>query len=804
MELGAKAGRYIRGGVLFLVLAAIFVTRMARFVEPDFFMHLRVGQWILENRAVPRADVFSHVAQGLPWTDHEWLFQLLLYLLHRIGGWPLLAVTRCTLLALSYYFTYRTCRLLKLSFGPAIAFTVIAASMAMGSVEFRPQVITYVLFPLYFQIMLAYLLGHRTRLWLLPLLIVPWANMHGAFVAVFVLGALLVTGELIKHIAARLGRPLPGDLIPMRRILTLVAVLALTFFVTVINPYGIEMWFFPFKVVQHPIFFQMIFEWMPPEFPYFTPFWTVVGLYIIILIPSWRHVDFRNTLLILAWTYLSLSARRNIVLFGYVVAPVFGQVLYQFADVLLSKVRAGSRLQRYLRLVPDLVVYLYAVNLAYTVGKIITNNAVHEFGIGVNSEVPVHTADFIMKYKLAGNMFNEYNVGGYLIYRLFPDYLVYQDGRVDVYGPDLFREYKMIESGNSKWRAAVTQRNLNFFVLTYGGTKFPDNLAQQLDDDPEWDLVHFDNTCLVYVRNSGPNHALARRLAYHAIKPGRGPATYLTTTDLLTSATAELDRAISEVPDARPARILKLYCLTCLNRYDEAARVAEELQAMSRDKSEAWRVQGRVALLRHKYDEAAAFLKKAAGINPAIAETWMYLGQACEALGRHEEALQVYLRAARLSTAADMSAYVSVARVASRLGKDRMAMQYWDRYLEARPMDIVALNDAGTLSLRSGDVARAITLFNRAAEISPENPAPYYNLACAYTGVGDFQRALEHLREALLLGGPTVAQIAQTDADIAALRALPQFTSLIHDTQTSNSQTQRITTATLVRTISHD
>lgn len=784
-----------------VVLGLIFLSRMAKFFEPDFFMHIRIGQWIWETKSIPHSDVFSHVAFGRPWTDHEWLFQVILYGLYQLGGWLLLSLVRSLILAASYYVTLRTCRLLELPWSWSLSLTILAASMAMGSVEFRPQVITYFLFPLYLHIMLKYLMTGQAALWLLPVLMVPWANMHGAFVAVFVLAAILIAGEGLKHVAQRFQIGLAGELVPLERLVRLSAIMVVTFAVTVINPYGTEMWLFPFKVIQHPIFLQMIFEWMPPEFPFFTPYWVVLAVFFVIIVVCWQSLDFRNVFVLLAWTYLSLSARRNIVLFGYVAAPLFGQLFWQFSNYLHT--RLHGKLAK-LRLLPSALLYAYTVYLIYAVAQTLIHASVHEFGIGVNSTVPVRAADFIQRHKPSGEMFNEYNVGGYLIYRLFPDYKVFQDGRVDVYGPNLFYQYKVAESGSPAWRTAVNKYNINLFVLTHGGIKYPRNLASQLDDDPEWDLVYFDDLCLIYVRNSGPNRKIGTQLGYKFVKPGHQVASYLKDKDSQTSALPELDRAIREAPEARLPRILKIYCLTGLGKYDEAASATKELELIAKNKMEPLALAGRVASLRKDYTHAIELFKKALSFSPRDPDTFKYLGDAYEAMGAHEQALNAFLKAAKYTSSTDLSVYIDVARVASRLGKDRLALRYWDLYLEINPSDIIALNDAGTLCLRMGDFTRAISLLKRAVEAQPSNPAPYYNLACAYTALGDLDKALMYLRLALEYGGKTVSDIAAQDADLALLRSIPQFETLIKEAQTSESKATLMTTTTVVGTRGND
>ncbi len=782
---------WVSASVVFIL---VFVARLTKFIEPDFFMHLRIGQWIIENRKVPHADVFSHIAQGQPWLDHEWLFQVVLYALYRFGGWVGLSLVRCALLTASYVILWRTCLLLKLSHGLSLALVVIAASMSMGSVEFRPQVVTYLLFPLFFHLSLRHFLGHRGWLWLMPPLMVLWANMHGAFVAFFVLAGMLIIGEVGKHVLRLYGWD-TGNLTPPRRILTYGAVVFLTFLATAINPYGFEMLTFPFKVVQHDIFFEMIFEWMPPEFPFFTPFWVVLAAFCVIMLPNWRKVDLTHALLVVGWSYFSLSARRNIVLFGYVAVPLFGYYVVNAGRVLYENGPLWIRRRKIALALPYLAVYAYAAYLVYAVADVGLRSMVHEYGFGPHTEVPERTADFILRERPAGNMFNEYNVGGYLIYRLYPHYLVFQDGRVDVYGPKTFWRYKVIESGNPIWRDAVKEDNLGFFVLTYGGVKYPECLAAQLYNDPDWALVHWDDTCMVFVKRSGPNRALAERLAYKYVNPTSPTESYLDNTDRATSALLELNRALEAVPEMRRARSLKIYCLSVLKRYDEAATETEILRKYQADNAAINALHGRIAFAQKHYAQAEQYFRQALKRRSRSAELWIDLGKTLELQNKTKEAQEAYLRATKYAKEGDLVALMHLARVTSRLGDDKLAASYWDRYLEFRPMDVVALNDAGTLHMRQNDFLRAITFFKRAAELNPKTAAPLYNLACAYAKLHDYARAQHYLKAAIQIGGETIAQIAREDKDLAEYRARPEFEVALRDALTTSMIS--VTTGTL-------
>jgi hypothetical protein len=79
---------------------------------PDYWLHVRTGQYIAESGAVPRADLYSYTIAGQPWVAHEWLTELLLYFVQQRFGYVgnvLLFGLIGTLTALA---VYATCRLL--------------------------------------------------------------------------------------------------------------------------------------------------------------------------------------------------------------------------------------------------------------------------------------------------------------------------------------------------------------------------------------------------------------------------------------------------------------------------------------------------------------------------------------------------------------------------------------------------------------------------------------------------------------------------------------------------------------------
>ncbi|MFH0794474.1 MAG: hypothetical protein V2A74_10635, partial [bacterium] len=140
-------------------------------------------------------------------------------------------------------------------------------------------------------------------------------------------------GEVVKHVLVYRGVAQTGLIAP-RRLGLLIGWLAAAGIATLLNPYVWELWTFPLKVMKHDVFYQMIIEWMPPEFPFFLPFWIVLLVVSGILIPVWRKVDLADLLVILFWSYMSLKARRNISLFAYVCLPLVAVYVNRLAEQL--------------------------------------------------------------------------------------------------------------------------------------------------------------------------------------------------------------------------------------------------------------------------------------------------------------------------------------------------------------------------------------------------------------------------------------------------------------------------------------
>jgi hypothetical protein len=211
----------------------------------DLAYHVRAGGLILDTRALPSPDTFTFTAAGLPWLDQQWGAQVVLAALFRAGGWALLAVVRALLVGLVAWLVLRACRSAGLGLRVAAWLTLGGFVVAIAALGLRPQLLGMA----FLALTLAILAARDRRpdlVWVLPVLVALWANVHGSFV----LGPAAVAVAWLEDITA--GRPRP------RRLLVVAALSGLA---TLVNPYGLGAWSYAAGLTTNPIIRRLITEW---------------------------------------------------------------------------------------------------------------------------------------------------------------------------------------------------------------------------------------------------------------------------------------------------------------------------------------------------------------------------------------------------------------------------------------------------------------------------------------------------------------------------------------------------------------
>jgi hypothetical protein len=474
--------------VFILILALGLFAMAARGVhDPDLWWHLRTGQEIAASHYIPHQDNFSYTRYGQSWVTHEWLTEVLFYLIFRVAGWAGLMVTFAGVMGGTFLLLYRQC-----AGRPYIAGLVTALG-AVASLPFwgvRPQMISLFLATV-FLLLLGKAEGsdpHQLRyLWWMPLLMVLWVNLHGGFLLGPTLIAIVLAGWALE---AWLGlRPWAEARLRLRQ---LGFALGACLLVVPLNPNGLEIYRYPFQTLDSRTMMQYIVEWASPNF-HSVNFKAFLGLLLltwVVVAVSRKRLSCAQTLLLLATTYGGLISGRHIPIFVLVAVPILAQGLDELAARRQWFSPAEERPPAPVKLALNLVLLLAVAGLTgarfYQV--------IEDQARGEAQHFPQAVAKFLLREHVPAPIFNYYDWGGYFIAKLYPQYRVFIDGRADVYG-NLMDTFSHTARGEGNWREALEKYQVRTVVV-------PPNtgLAGLLRLDAGWKKEFEDKQAVVFVK----------------------------------------------------------------------------------------------------------------------------------------------------------------------------------------------------------------------------------------------------------------------------------------------------------------
>ncbi len=546
------------------LLVASLAAGLFRIRSFDTFWHLVSGRWILEHRALPHIDPFRFTSINEPWTDHEWLFQVLLAYFERLGGLDGAIVLRALFvvgLATVLFLALRRTRVSLLT-----AFLLVLCTIILARLRFliRPELVSL----LGLALLLASLQEFRRdgRLWRLGALagvVAIWANAHLGVLIAPPLTALYLVGT---RFSGGSGLPDRGDRpVPM----PIVVAAPLLFVVTIaINPHGFGVFTVPGKIAASIQDLAGINpEWLPLlTAPRPWVFVTMAALGIAWMV-EWRQrgsIDTSTALVAIALAALTLMSVRHRGLF-YV-----GAAFAAAESLAAIRFDRGDRPEPTGRSMWPALISAVAV-LGFVFPPVWGPFGVRDrisFGFGLEpNRYPVVAADAVSEWPELGNVFNDVASGGYLLWRWYPERLVFNDGRNEVH-PELLRELVDAVSTREKWQALLDRYEIDGAVVDYvalprmvlggpidrGSLPAIDVLAARssLYFAPEdFALVYWDDVAMLFVRRSLDRDEKIRRQEYSVVRPDEPGLLIAKARDddgLRASAIEELERRVRLAP----------------------------------------------------------------------------------------------------------------------------------------------------------------------------------------------------------------------------------------------------------------
>ena len=469
------------------VLIYAFFFSSKPFSDPDFWFHLKTGEYIVRTGLVPRTEFFSFTNYGRPWIAHGWLSGVIFYLVSSSLGFYALTFLFALLTTLAFWIAIKRSHSLPLIKSVAM---FLGLWCVLPNIGVRPRVFSILLASIFLALLTRYSRKGEGRaiLLLVPLMAV-WANLHGGFFIGLALIALTIVGIPLDALAA--GESLKQYL-PRVRMLGIV--MAGSLVIVLLNPYGIQLYTFPIRVLTSPVFQNLVIDWLSPNFHQSEsrPLLLLIILSVATFALSPKRVRPSELLLFLATLYATLKTQRNAAIFALVAAPLFADYLQNcfdatsfgksFGKSTLQVGRTGFLIINLVLLVPLLIVGAKVKSTIYSAPK-------QEL-----MKVPVKATDYLREKGITGTTFTDPNIwGGYVIWAL-PSNPVYIDGR-DVYPPEFVKEFANMTTGKIDWRGPFDRYGVRVAMVEPQSV-----LARQLRESNQWEKVFEDNVAVVFVR----------------------------------------------------------------------------------------------------------------------------------------------------------------------------------------------------------------------------------------------------------------------------------------------------------------
>jgi hypothetical protein len=423
---------------------------LLHFTDPDYWWHLRTGKLILDTGSIPTTDPFSFTAAGRAWVTHEWLSEVLIAGVQSLFGYAGNTVLFTAAAIGAIAVSHRTALQLGMPRILALAGAVLVAAMSVPYWTVRPQALSWLLIAVFINVIVTYRGGGKDRLWLLPPLMLVWANLHGGFVFGLGLLGLFVIAESLERVTKQHDRGLRKP----------VLVLAAAFLLVAVNPSTYELWLYPLSYLKPGnASSELITEWQSPDFHEMVTWPLALGILTMVGMGVFsRRNGLFIPLLALSFTAMALMASRNQPLFGLVflvaIAPQAAALPLKLS--LRRPTPAQSRLN------------WSVLALVVIAAAVIAMNPAAQTGAGAKvtgrENFPAAGAAFIRENYPNARVFNDYAWGGYLIDSQYPQ-KVFIDGRPDMYGDAFVAEYMQVINLQPGWQAVLDKYGVDMAIL---------------------------------------------------------------------------------------------------------------------------------------------------------------------------------------------------------------------------------------------------------------------------------------------------------------------------------------------------
>lgn len=633
----------LRQLMVFLVLAtlAVFLIHSASAVNQDLGRHLKVGQIIWQTGHVPNTNLFSYTNQDFPFINHHWLSEVIYYLLSLVIGIKGLivfnALTILTAFALVWRLAWRK---------DYFIFSTLAAMLGAGLIlertDIRPESFGFLLFALFLVILDKNKEKISWHFWLLAPLAALWVNLHISFIYGLVLMFFFFLDRLWQR---RRAVYLLARQKKLERYMAQVMLLGiLAGAAALVNPNTWRGALYPLFIFgnygytivenQSPFFLETLMQ--NPIIALFKVSLVALALAFLMNLGRIRLFYLLGALLLVI---MSWSAIRNFPLLGLIILPVLTENFISAREK-FSRYFARAKLsfgkwekwrgRGILRLLTFALIFVILGTSIYAVATnrfYLKSMKSERFGLLIPKGAEA-AVDFLKQNKVQGPLFNNFDIGSYLIWRLWPEHKVFVDGRPEAYPAQFLQSvYIPMQTDSATWKKyadEIYKINLVFFAHT-DATPWGQEFLRQMAQRKGWAMVYLDPTVVIWARDNTANKDLISRFALNQKSLSQYIDKYLAANDFFDAL-----------------RLGSFFQNIVFN--DLAIKSFDRALALNQEAKQVWFIGGTLYSLENQTEQAEAYLKKAIELDQKYLAAYLSLGKIYYEQGNFSEARRAWQR----------------------------------------------------------------------------------------------------------------------------------------------------------------
>ena len=411
----------------------------------DLAYQLRAGNEILSTGSVPTLDTWTFTAAGLPWIDQQWGAQIIFALVDRLGGWTGLAILRATLTGAIFACVVLIGFRRGLDARSAALLAIAAFLLAAPAMALRPQLLGMACFALVLALVTDRR-AHPGRVWLVPLIVAVWANLHGSFF----LGPVVLGLAWLEDLHDRVAGP--------HRSLLIAAVSAAA---ACLTPFGPAVWLYAVALSVNPEVTSRITEWQPTslrDVPGLLFFASAIGV-VALLARRGRPTPWPTLAWLAVFFVIGVYAQRGLAWWPLGAATAIAGTLVTAST---GRPLVDTPLIRRLNLVVAGGLVLAAIALLPAWRPLDPGTGTP---VAVLADAPSGITAALRASSAPGSrVFNPQVWGSWFLYAL-PDRRVAIDSRIEFFPVQVWNDYERVLAGSDGWLGILQGWDVNVVVV---------------------------------------------------------------------------------------------------------------------------------------------------------------------------------------------------------------------------------------------------------------------------------------------------------------------------------------------------